>query len=462
MNKLFLLFASTLLIFTTWFLSVCPLEHAFSFLFLLPVLLAMTYMCLQPGPSRPALTTITVFTTLFYFVAPMVQLLADPDYFVSSMPVTTGRVVFANLATTVFCGVFLVAYRLRGAHSVAQRPAIPEHDLRIITNVLVVLAFGMALWGVLGVGSALSTVTEESSDEGGIVRLLKHKVAFMLPFLALALKISERNARRSVLVIGLLILAVLATKNPLYDRRNALGPIYISLAVLFVPALLSSGRRYFTALMSIVVVGFPAVSILTHLGQKFWLAGGFSEEGLGTIIYQHFIDVHYDTWSSLATVYEMVSEQGPYFGKQLLGTLLFFVPRTMWQDKPITTGYEVGRYLMDRHYMWFDNLSTTLPAEAYIDFGMLGIPVFALLLAWFCRRLDSYIGMAGGRLEFVSALYFSIYLMFVMRGALMSAFAYGVGAYIALRLVPYAIYLVLRVLRANSIPPLAREQGNVP
>lgn len=460
MNVVFLMVAAALAIFTGWFLSVCPLEHAFSFLFLLPVILGLTHACLQPGRSRPALTTVTVFTILFYFVAPMVQLVADPQYFVSSMPVTTGRVVFANLATTVFCGVFLVAYQLRDAHPAAPTRTIPEHDLRAITNVLVVLAFAMAVWGVLGLGSALSTVAQDSPDEDGVVRLLKHKVAFMLPFLALALKISERNARRSLLLIGLLILTVLATKNPLYDRRNALGPVYISLAVLFAPALLRSSRRYFVGLMSIVVIGFPAVSILTHLGKKFWLDGGFSQESLGMIIYEHFIDVHYDAWSSLASVQEMVSERGLYLGQQLLGTLLFFVPRSIWQDKPISSGYEVGRYLMDRYYMWFDNVSSTLPAEAYLDFGALGIPVFAVLLALFCRRLDSHIGTAGGRIEFVSAMYFSLYLMFVLRGSLLPAVAYGIGAYIALRLVPYALHVVVRILRANSIQQ-PREQGNV-
>lgn len=451
MNTLFLLFALALVIFTGWIFSVCPLEYAFSFLLFLPVVLAMAHVCLRPGRSRPALAAVTVFATLFYYLAPMMQLVADPKYFVSSMPLSTEAIIFANVATTLFCGVFLITYRLRETHPITLRQSIPECDLRTITNVLVVLALAMAAWGGLGLGSALSQVTEQSADEDGIILLLKHKVAFMLPFLALALKVSERNARRSVLVIGLLILAVLATKNPIYDRRNALGPIYISLAVLFVPALMSSSRRYFAGLMSIVIVGFPAVSIVTHLGRKFWLAGGFSEEGLGTIVYQHFIDLHYDAWSSLITTQAIVKERGLALGEQLLGTLLFFVPRSMWQDKPISSGYELGRYLIERYYMWFDNLSTTLPAEAYFDFGMLGIPVFAVLLALLCRRLDSYIGMAGGRLEFVTAMYFSVYLMFVMRGSLMPALAYGVGSYIALYWVPHAIHVLLKILRANSI-----------
>lgn len=115
---------------------------------------------------------------------------------------------------------------------------------------------------------------------------------------------------------------------------------------------------------------------------------------------------------------------------------------------------------MERHYMWFDNLSSTLPAEAYIDFGFLGIPVYAAVLAVLCRKLDAYIGMAASRLEYVTAMYFSLYLMFVMRGSLMPALAYGIGAYLALRVIPRSIHWILRVLRANSFQQV-REQGKV-
>ena len=59
----------------------------------------------------------------------------------------------------------------------------------------------------------------------------------------------------------------------------------------------------------------------------------------------------------------------------LLSALFFFVPRTVWPQKSIGTGGESAMY---EGYP-FINISSPLPSEFYVDFGMVGLVVLSTL-----------------------------------------------------------------------------------
>lgn len=69
------------------------------------------------------------------------------------------------------------------------------------------------------------------------------------------------------------------------------------------------------------------------------------------------------------TITYVRSGSGHTFGRQMAGSLLFAVPRSVWPDKPMDTGVMVGQWMGATN----TNLSSPVWAELWIDFGPVGM-----------------------------------------------------------------------------------------
>lgn len=78
-------------------------------------------------------------------------------------------------------------------------------------------------------------------------------------------------------------------------------------------------------------------------------------------------------------------ERGYFYGRQLLGDALFFVPRSQWDRKPIDTGVEIGRAVQQGTNF---NLSSPLWIELWVDFSWPGLVIGFSALGFFARRFD--------------------------------------------------------------------------
>ena len=265
-----------------------------------------------------------------------------------------------------------------------------------------------------------------------ILMLFFFKFVAMLVFFGVAIYMRALEGRYSqqaiLLLVFVLFCAVLMLlKNPLFERRNSLGPVYLTLMCLFFPVLLK--KRVFLAFsLFFMMVLFPASSMLTHQYGVF-SGNDVSFSDVLSQITGHYNDLHYDAWSNGSTMFELIDEQGYGLGKQLIGTLLFFVPRSLWEDKPVSSGEMVGQYLMENSTLWFSNLSFSLPYELFYDFGALGVVGAGLTLALFVASIEKKAKTSAVWQIFL--VYFSFYLYFLMRGPLLPAFAYLVPVVIA-------------------------------
>ena len=148
--------------------------------------------------------------------------------------------------------------------------------------------------------------------------------------------------------------------------------------------------------------------------------------------------LHYDAWSELLATVKYVQVYGLTYGKQLLGVLFFFVPRSIWPDKPVGSGHLVAQNLLMTQYdMWFTNLSNPLPSEGYINFGIIGVALFAIILGKVSRVMDIYQSKNDIR-KYIS-IYISLNMTFMLRGDLMSSFAYLIGSLLAMYVLPLFI-----------------------
>lgn len=107
-----------------------------------------------------------------------------------------------------------------------------------------------------------------------------------------------------------------------------------------------------------------------------------------------------DPFGAAALVWQVFPEQEPFrHGGTTLVTLLGFIPRAIWPEKPIGIGKDITRYYVGPYYDTTQGFSVTitLPADLYANFGWPGVAFGGLLLGLVCRIVASYavIGMRG-------------------------------------------------------------------
>jgi|688.fasta_scaffold90981_2 hypothetical protein len=104
----------------------------------------------------------------------------------------------------------------------------------------------------------------------------------------------------------------------------------------------------------------------------------------------------------------------PYF-QQILGPVLFFVPRSIWNSKPRDTGSEIANQLS----LTFQNLSAPWILEAYANANLVGLIMTSVFLGFFLSKHDM-----GSLHNLRGWLFGSILigvLFIVLRGSLLQA-----------------------------------------
>lgn len=135
-----------------------------------------------------------------------------------------------------------------------------------------------------------------------------------------------------------------------------------------------------------------------------------------------FYAAHFDAYENFASAFE---SKFVTYGYQLLGALLFFVPRAFWSEKPVGSGYEMANQL---GYS-FNNISMPFLAEGYVNFGLSGVLIFSITLGYSLSRLDGIFlrsTLIEKGISFSLAVYFYLVgaLFFLLRGDLLSSTAF--------------------------------------
>jgi oligosaccharide repeat unit polymerase len=114
------------------------------------------------------------------------------------------------------------------------------------------------------------------------------------------------------------------------------------------------------------------------------------------------------------------------YGYGFLGAILFFIPRSLWPSKPLTSGIEISQLSNLR----LENVSMPIIGEFYLNFWYFGIILGAPLIALLFKKIDSYyLRYKCSRLSLGHMIYFQLagLVIYNMRGGILSSFAYTVG-----------------------------------
>ncbi|MEA3197269.1 MAG: hypothetical protein QOF32_1321 [Gammaproteobacteria bacterium] len=444
-----------------YFMASAGMEFVLSSIAVTVAVLIQLAFGMRADAATPADIVVFIFSWLFLDLAPKIQLLSVPGILVNTSTVVPEQVLITNLVCALFIVTFTLAYA-----SLNKRSRVEK---RVGTDVVAAGSSGSvatrAQFGRFGVSLALCICVlvvavlgrnaYTTSDTPGIAPsdMIIRKFLLFLPSATLLILLHEtlRSGRKVLFsrVCGLLLLAILVmvTQNPLTEKRNGLGPVYLSLIfILFDPQLRSRNRRLILLIASMAVV-FPAITVFTHNHDQIF--SGVRLDSVIDTLKDHYFSTNYDAWANIYTTVEMVRRQGIHWGQQLLGGILFFVPSSMWHAKPLATGIAIANFLIANYSMWFTNLSAPLIAEAYIDFGAMGVALYAIGLAWFVTAMNRF-DMAGRKwASFPMAIYAALFLMFALRGSLMIAIAYGCGGLLA--------FLAASILLSSGSRPIGQR-----
>lgn len=120
---------------------------------------------------------------------------------------------------------------------------------------------------------------------------------------------------------------------------------------------------------------------------------------------------------------EYVEQRGISYGRNLMGALLFWVPRRFWATKPYGTGQEVVRHFGYR----FTNVSAPLWLEAYCAGGWLGLALILVAYGRFSGWLDAsferHLYRPDDAVLRLLVVFLAPYQFFLLRGDLQNALA---------------------------------------
>ena len=216
------------------------------------------------------------------------------------------------------------------------------------------------------------------------------------------------------LLPALSFVALFVCVNPVNSARYIFGTVLLALLGAF--GAYSTVKRFRAVALSSVmglVYLFPAADMFRRSLDP----AAQSQNPLESMLSGDF-----DSFSQISNTIGYVNESGITWGKQLLGVLFFWVPRSIWPDKAMDTGAVLAEW---KGYL-FKNLSAPLWSELYINGGwvllILGMLAFGVAVGHLDKRSEAI--LARTRYPSVLACIVPFYLLIVLRGSLLQSVAF--------------------------------------
>ena len=455
---LFLTFKTSVLVWTSFLVNAI-------------VVLGITiYHLYYEKKYSPFLSSYIVFNYLFLLAAPITQIntfyeIAKPK-FVNNFPFDESLTVYTNILILIFNVIFICSYILLkkrikfSNNNVKIQRSNKYQPLTIIILLLIVFMVFVISFSFIK-EEFINPNWLKSGETSKSMLLIWKKFLFMIPLTGIIIcynyikNTTKRKLNFQIICIAFLffVFFLFWFKNPLTEKRNALGPIYLSLLFLFSPKLISSNLKTLSFLFFAMIIAFPLMAMITHsdatLLEIYNSPSILIKEIKGGGITNAFNTLNYDAFSNISVSIDWVRNYGFSYGYQLLGGLLFFVPRSIWTSKPISSGQLVGEHLVNDYNFNFTNLSNPLISEGFLNFGILGVVIFPIVLAYISIIMYKWL-LQNNTLKKVVAFYFAMHLLFLLRGDFTNGFAYFIGPLLAIIYLPKFINSFIRSLTKTN------------
>jgi hypothetical protein len=354
---------------------------------------------ISSGSENYAALMFWVFNYIFFGLAVLVQVRTG------LLPTTTPRVLpTLDEQSMVAVIVSLLAFELGSAWGTRRTGFAPLHvreGVRVKSRSVVVVAwFGLLFsWAYLakvGVSNVTASrivhhdtrylvwpdpAVAEMAYAASFVPLL---VAAHLLLLARSRPDLVSAPRTKRALLPLVLVSLLLIVNPFGTPRYIFGAVWLSIVI---QLKIARSIRQLRLLNLGIVVAFLFVF---PIADKYSRPGSSKKTVRAFEVFQGNGD--YDAFAQTNNGVNLVKHLGYSWGRQLLGVVFFWVPRSIWTGKPTDTGVVIAQF-MGYNYT---NLSSPLVAEFYINggivlvsFGFIAIGYGVSLARQRVRALDS-------------------------------------------------------------------------
>ncbi|MCF2949891.1 hypothetical protein L0668_17360 [Paraglaciecola aquimarina] len=200
--------------------------------------------------------------------------------------------------------------------------------------------------------------------------------------------------------------------------RFILFGIFLALSTSFVNYFRPKNKAMVAfASIAILFVVFPTIKSLGR--GELNLTGAMQRTDTSSIT-SYLLRVDFDAFMQIvSTVQYFVQNVDPIrYGQNFIGVALFFIPRGIWAGKPIDTGEIVSTGLGYQ----YTNVSSPLPAEALMGFGIIGPVIIFFLLAFYISKIEWQVKPHKNAIPVASSFFiyaiFMGFIVIIMRGAL--------------------------------------------
>lgn len=368
------------------------------------------------------------FQFVFMSIAPLCQYLSG--YFPWGIQINEGDIETAVFLTIIWDLIYIFSYGKKGRK--IKRGVLEKKIKKFVlgnreyTTFFLMIVFCSSIVGfillvkMIGFYNLFFRSENMLDIENSTVNFIVRKFLTALPAMVCTMFILSYKRKKSFLMmIEIIILIVLSVcaNFPTSTTRYWMGTIFIG--IVFIATVHRKESRIVDyGIVFGLLVAFPLFYLFKTMTIEDLFNGNINFGG----IVNSFNTVDFDAFTIMARAIGYVREHGITWGNQLLNIILFFVPRGIWKNKPITTNVLIASAQNQK----FTNLSCPLTAEGYVNFGVIGIILYCIVYAKINRALDDMYWEKSNdnKINLINMLYpfLCVITLYINRGPLQPAF----------------------------------------
>lgn len=303
----------------------------------------------------------------------------------------------AAIIVCVFCCMLVVVQFFGALFGGRNVRFVIDEDVRIAPNFLFLVLFWLVLIVSLALFLSLAGLNfafgsrweklELDAAAGTMVTALPRAIAAVGMAYAIAQARLMRPGAAIITIIMFIVPTLMILYPPAIPRSQLFGLLLICAFAMLNFSTIRARLGLTITFIFGAVVAMPIADMLTRGRQS------LSDVYAADILTRYFKTGDFDGLQSLNNVVVFAQTTGFQYGRQLLGSLFFFVPRDVWNTKPEPTGILAARAVGYK----FLNVSQPLPGEFYSDFGLWGVAIGGVITGIVFLRLDKWISQNWGR-----------------------------------------------------------------
>lgn len=377
-----------------------------------------------------------VFNLFFFGLAPFYQYVSGSSIW--GFKPTDTQFLVNNVYILLWSILYIIGYTIHFSKKKKKKVAFTKLSEKrtykyvvndTALNVMLVLSVIVVAYYLAFVGfdnMFIRGTSRNKAIEATMLVLLEEHVLKNITVFTFVIHVAKAKEKKFVNFQLLIATACLLITNfPTGLSRYAMAAVYAGIMIILIDKT-HKGRWFITVFILALVVVFPALDVYRNTitleqATNFW-------ETVKKEIEQVYTSGDYDAYVMFINVRRYVDFFDFSYGKQLLGALLFFFPRSIWTTKP----YGTGQTVFTAFHPEFTNVAAPLVSEGYINFGIFGVVIFALVAGAITSWADKKYWTTNDRLSKERIVYpfLIIQFFFLLRGDMMSG-----GAYLIARMV---------------------------